>query len=137
MRSAASLPIPRDAPVISATFPDRAMVVLEGMGARVYAMQTVEVTFYTRRDCRLCDEAKRAIRSARLPIDLHEIDVDDDPNLSARFGEDVPVIYVAGREAFRHRVKRNEFEAYIRGAAIMSTLANEKCIPCRGGVPPL
>jgi 4a-hydroxytetrahydrobiopterin dehydratase len=100
-------------------------------------MQTIEVTFYTRRDCRLCDEAKRAIHSVRLPIDLHEIDVDGDPGLQARFGEDVPVIYVAGREAFRHRVKRNEFEAYIRGAAIMLTLANEKCVPCRGGVPPL
>jgi 4a-hydroxytetrahydrobiopterin dehydratase len=100
-------------------------------------MQTIEVTLYTRRDCHLCDEAKRAIKSAQVPIELHEIDVDGDAALRARFGEDVPVIYVAGREAFRHRVNGNDFEAYIRGAAIMSTLASEKCVPCRGGVAPL
>jgi 4a-hydroxytetrahydrobiopterin dehydratase len=112
---------------------------------RVYAMKTAEVTLYTRRDCPLCDTAKSAIRAAvqlhRLPVVLYECDVDLDPDLHARFTNDVPVIYVDGVEAFRHRVDAAEFASYIRncGGTGMSSpkLADDKCIPCRGGVPPL
>lgn len=68
----------------------------------------VEVTLYTREGCHLCDKAKAAIRAAeslyRLNIELREVDIDDDDELYARFTNDVPVIYVAGNEAFRHRV---------------------------------
>lgn len=68
----------------------------------------VEVTLYTREGCHLCDKAKAAIRTAeslyRLNIDLREVDIDDDDELHARFTNDVPVIYIGGHEAFRHRV---------------------------------
>jgi 4a-hydroxytetrahydrobiopterin dehydratase len=101
-----------------------------------------EVTLYTRRDCQLCDKAKAAIRAAeslhRLAIVLQEVDVDADPELHAKFTNEVPVIYVDGKEAFRHRVTPEELTTYIRGGARPpSALASEKCIPCRGGVPPL
>jgi 4a-hydroxytetrahydrobiopterin dehydratase len=102
----------------------------------------VEVTLYTREGCHLCDSAKAAIRAAeslyRLNIELREVDVDDDDDLHARFTNDVPVIYVAGNEAFRHRVDPRELAAVVRGGARPpSALANEKCVPCRGGVPAL
>jgi len=78
----------------------------------------VEVTLYTREGCHLCDQAKAAIRAAeslyRLNIDLREVDVDDDDELYARFTNDVPVIYVAGREAFRHRVDPAELAEVVR-----------------------
>jgi 4a-hydroxytetrahydrobiopterin dehydratase len=101
-----------------------------------------EVVLYTRKDCHLCDEAKASIRAAvslhRLPIDLREVDIDSDPDLRARYSDDVPVIVVNGVEAFRHRVRPEEFTAYVRGGARpASTLAAETCVPCRGGVPPL
>ena len=68
----------------------------------------VEVTLYTREGCHLCDNAKAAIRAAeslyRLNIHVREVDIDDDDELYARFTNDVPVIYIGGREAFRHRV---------------------------------
>lgn len=102
----------------------------------------VEVTLYTRADCPLCDQAKASIRAAeslyRLNIALQEVDVDDDAGLRERFTNDVPVIYVGGTEAFRHRVEPRELAEAIRGGARpASTLANEKCEPCHGGVPPL
>lgn len=102
----------------------------------------MDVILYTRKDCPLCDEAKSSIRAAaslhRLPITLREVDIDDDPDLRARYTDDVPVIHVDGVEAFRHHVTPEEFTAYVRGGArTPSTLANEKCLPCRGGVPPL
>ena len=101
-----------------------------------------EVTLYTRKDCRLCDEAKASIRAAeslhRLSITLREVDIDVDAALQARYTNDVPVIDVNGVEAFRHRVTPDQFTAYVRGGARpASSLASEACVPCRGGVPPL
>jgi|ERR1051325_5823691 4a-hydroxytetrahydrobiopterin dehydratase len=97
------------------------------------------VTLYTRRDCPLCEKAKRAIRDSGVSIHLEEVDIDRDPALQARYTDDVPVIVVGGVEAFRHRVDPQAFAAYIRGRRepMTTSLANEKCIPCRGGVPPL
>lgn len=47
--------------------------------------------------------------------DLHEVDVDADPSLKARFGWDVPLLFDGDREIFRHFpdlvVLRNWFAA--------------------------
>lgn len=112
--------------------------------ARVPTMNDrVEVTLYTRANCHLCDEAKAAIRAAeslyRLNVQLHTVDVDADPALRARFTNDVPVIFVRGSEAFRHRVDPRAFADLVRGGAgpAQSALASGKCEPCHGGVPKL
>jgi 4a-hydroxytetrahydrobiopterin dehydratase len=102
----------------------------------------VEVTLYTREGCHLCDSAKGAIRAAeslyRLNIELREVDVDGDDDLHARFSYDVQVIYVGGTEAFRLRVVPRELAVVVRGGARpRSSLANEKCVPCRGAIPAL
>lgn len=109
-------------------------------------MSGVEVTLYTRHNCALCEEAKSAIGEAAsrfgIRVTMREVDIDRDPALRAQFTNDVPVIYVNGREAFRHRVEPDEFAAYVRRSGAPSNiarshLADEKCVPCRGGVPPL
>jgi 4a-hydroxytetrahydrobiopterin dehydratase len=87
----------------------------------------MEVILYTRRDCPLCDEAKEAIRAAGLTA--QEVDIDRDPELERRFTNDVPVIYIDGAEAFRHRITSEQLAPF--------RLAGETCVPCRGGVPPL
>jgi hypothetical protein len=48
---------------------------------------------------------KQAIREAARGLDLRlrEIDVSDSVDLESRFGSDVPVLFVNGSEAFRHR----------------------------------
>jgi len=100
-----------------------------------------EVTFYTRRDCSLCDAAEAAVRAAmvlhRLPLTITPVDIDDDPTLQAKFTNDVPVIYIDGVEAFRHRVTADEVAAWIQKREPQRSLAEEKCIPCSGGVPAL
>ena len=73
------------------------------------------VTLYTRRNCPLCDKAKAAIRASGAAIVLEEIDIDRDPALQARFTNDVPVVFVEGKEAFRHRVTAEEFGKYVEG----------------------
>ena len=78
----------------------------------------VEVTLYTRHPCFLCDKAKASIRAAeslhRLAVELREVNIDVDPALRERFTNDVPVIYVNGVEAFRHRVSPQEFADYLK-----------------------
>ena len=75
----------------------------------------MQVTFYTRANCPLCDKAKAAIRSSGVDVELIEVDIDADPELHQRFTDDVPVIYIDGKEAFRHFVHPQAFAAYVRG----------------------
>lgn len=122
----------------------------------------VEVVLYTRQGCGLCDDAKWILeltaRNAQIEIALSEIDIDDDPQQRALFGDDVPVVFVAGEKAFEHRVDPDEFvhrlkrakkgaggllglfrrkESRKEGGEEMTGLSKETCVPCRDGVPPL
>src|SRR5215212_6494108 len=98
----------------------------------------VTVTLYTRANCPLCEKAKAAIQASGAAVQLTEIDIDLDETLRARYTDDVPVIHVNGQEAFRHSVEPAAFAAYVAQAAPQPrSLASERCIPCRGGVPPL
>lgn len=96
------------------------------------------VTLYTRRHCPLCDKAKAAIVASGVPVKIEEIDIDDDPELRRRYTDDVPVIVIDGVEAFCHRVEPDQFREFVATRRRRpGALAAEKCIPCRGGVPPL
>jgi glutaredoxin len=52
------------------------------------------VTLYTRKGCHLCDDAEALLR--RLGYEPAVIDVDSDPALQARYGDEVPVLAVEG-----------------------------------------
>ncbi len=73
----------------------------------------MEVTLYTRQNCPLCDEAKSVL--VRAGISPREVDIDLDPELLRRFNDDVPVIYVDGAEAFRHRVTGEQLRIVMSG----------------------
>ena len=77
-------------------------------------MAPVKVTFYTRRNCSLCEKAKAAIRGSGVAVELNEIDIDGDELLRDLYDEHVPVIFVEGKEAFRHFVHAEEFAEYVR-----------------------
>jgi glutaredoxin len=70
----------------------------------------VPVVLYTRRDCPLCEEAKRELARARTPLAVREVDVDGDEGLRAAYGERVPVIEIDGRVACEGRVAASEIE---------------------------
>ncbi|MFZ2490600.1 MAG: glutaredoxin family protein [Thermoanaerobaculia bacterium] len=80
----------------------------------------VEVVLYTRAACSLCEKALAAIHDATmrhgLSIALAEIDVDYDLDLLTRFNDHVPVVYIAGREAFRHHVDADAFAAAVHSS---------------------
>jgi glutaredoxin len=77
---------------------------------------SIQVTIYTRPGCSLCVKAKAAIEAAGVPdVVIEEVDIDDDADLRRRYTNDIPVILVNGREAFRHAVTPEVFAAYARG----------------------
>ncbi|GAA1442969.1 glutaredoxin family protein [Mycobacterium cookii] len=71
------------------------------------------VTFYSRVGCHLCDDARAVV--ARVCADLGEnfveVDVDSDPDLEDRFGEEVPVTFVDGRQHDFWRVDEGRLRA--------------------------
>jgi hypothetical protein len=70
----------------------------------------IELTLYTRNDCELCREMEDII-SAELPkfdARIQRIEIDGDPGLEARFGVEVPVLFVNDRKAFKYRCTSRE-----------------------------
>ena len=74
-------------------------------------MPTPQVTLYTRAACCLCDQAKQVLVAARgrAAFDYEEIDIDRHPQWLALYNEEVPVIAIDGRKAFKYRVGMDEF----------------------------
>jgi hypothetical protein len=46
--------------------------------------------------------------AAGIPLVLNEIDVDSAPELRERFGGEVPVLFIAGRKAFKYTVTQRD-----------------------------
>jgi len=72
--------------------------------------QRPRVTLYTRAGCCLCDDAKRVLDAARrrASFDLDEVDIDADPELRLLYNDEVPVIAINGRKAFKYQVTETE-----------------------------
>jgi glutaredoxin len=86
--------------------------------ARLAAADSLEVTLYTRPGCHLCDEAKAAItpllREFRVP--LREVNVDLDAELAEKYGWDIPVVFIGGHKAAKHRVDLAQFRRQLQEA---------------------
>ncbi len=70
-----------------------------------------QVTLYTRAGCCLCVDAKQVIAAARERVDFDyaEIDIDTDEKLVRLYNDEVPVIAINRRKAFKYKVNMNEF----------------------------
>jgi hypothetical protein len=78
------------------------------------------LTLLVRAYCHLCDEMREAIRpfAVEIGLTLHEIDVDTDPELEARWGELVPVLLAGNRELCHYRFDRAAVLRYLFDAKI-------------------
>jgi len=72
---------------------------------------SARVTFYTRAGCHLCEEAKAVLAAARrrAEFEIEEIDVDSDPGLRALYNDEVPVVAINGKKAFKYRLETGAF----------------------------
>ncbi len=70
-----------------------------------------QVLVYTRKGCHLCEIVKESIvkLARRGGFVWQEVDVDADEQLRRQFNDEVPVVFIDGRKAFKYRMDEQEF----------------------------
>ena len=73
--------------------------------------QLRNVIVYSRLGCHLCEVVKESLSklSRRGGFIWREIDVDTDNELRRQFNDEVPVVFIDGRKAFKYRMDEKEF----------------------------
>jgi glutaredoxin len=81
----------------------------------------MKVEIYSKPDCPLCEKAKRVLLEVqrRVPFQLCEVNIEDDARLLERYRLDIPVIFIDGQKAFKHRLEPIELERRLRRATGM------------------
>lgn len=76
-------------------------------------MRANRLVLYSKPGCHLCEEMKGVVAkvAAECGSELEEVDVSRHPDLLARYGEEIPVLFIAGRKAFKYRVTESELRA--------------------------
>ena len=74
-------------------------------------VDTREVVLYSRKGCHLCEIVKESLGklSRQASFQWREDDVNSDPELRRRFSDEVPVVFINGRKAFKYRMDEREF----------------------------
>jgi len=72
---------------------------------------THEVIVYSRKNCHLCEEVKTALHRLERHANFQwrEIDIDCDRELQRLYNEEVPVVFIDGRKAFKYTLDEREF----------------------------
>ena len=70
-----------------------------------------EVVVYSRKGCHLCEIVNETLvkLQRRGGFSWSEIDVDSDDELRRQFTDEVPVVFIDGRKAFKYRMDEREF----------------------------
>jgi glutaredoxin len=70
-----------------------------------------QVVVYSRKGCHLCEIVKETLDKLhrRGGFDWHEVDVDTDEELRRQFTDEVPVVFIDGRKAFKYRMDERDF----------------------------
>jgi len=78
--------------------------------------QVHEVVVYSRRGCHLCEIVKESLvkLERRGGFTWHEVDVDTDSEMRRLYTDEVPVVFIDGRKAFKYRMDEQEFLRKLR-----------------------
>ncbi len=70
-----------------------------------------DVVVYSRKDCHLCDVVKETLThaQAKAGFEWREVDIDADPELRRKYNDEVPVVFIDGRKAFKYRMSMDDF----------------------------
>ena len=78
---------------------------------------SARVTLYGKPGCHLCDDAREVVERvcADLGEEYAEVDITSDPELAARFAEEIPVTFVDGEQHDFWRVDAERLARALRG----------------------
>lgn len=67
--------------------------------------QPLQLELYGRPGCHLCDDLRVLCErlGGEFPLRLAEVNIETDPGLEARYGQEVPVLFIDGRKAVKFR----------------------------------
>ena len=70
-----------------------------------------EVVVYSRKGCHLCEIVKESLGKLERHANFRwrDIDVDSSPELRRQYRDEVPVVFINGRKAFKYRMDEREF----------------------------
>lgn len=70
-----------------------------------------EVVVYSRKGCHLCEIVKESLLKLqrRGGFTWREVDVDADESLRRQYSDEVPVVFIDGRKAFKYHMDEREF----------------------------
>src|SRR6266516_4493594 len=73
--------------------------------------QLRHVIVYSRKGCHLCEIVKESLTKLhkRGGFQWRDVDVDSDPDLRRQYNDQVPVVFINGRKAFKYRMDEQEF----------------------------
>lgn len=76
----------------------------------------MELTFYTRAGCPLCDKAMAAVHQSGFTArhTVRPVDIDSDPELFDLYKWEIPVLVLEGREILKGIVTTDRFLAKMR-----------------------
>jgi len=87
-------------------------------------MTKLLVQVYSEKDCNLCTDAKSIIDKVNkeIPFLYDEVEISKCDDLSRRYKENVPTIFINGKKAFKFKVDENEFRKQVRKELIKEGL---------------
>lgn len=76
-----------------------------------------DVIVYSREGCHLCEIVKETLArlQGKAEFQWREVDIDGDPELRQKYNEEVPVIFIDGRKAFKYRLEPDAFLRALKG----------------------
>jgi glutaredoxin len=71
----------------------------------------IEVVLYTKPGCCLCDTLKAQLAKLRAAqaFDLREVNILEDSAAYEKYKEEIPVVFINGRKAFKYHLDEREF----------------------------
>ncbi len=78
--------------------------------------QPLRLELYTRPGCHLCDDLKILCErlAGEFPIRLVEVNIETDPELRARYDQEIPILFVDGRKAVMYRTTEEALRRLFR-----------------------
>jgi len=69
------------------------------------------VELFGKPDCHLCEDAKCLLRTLQTMYEftLREINIAEHAALYIQYGEEIPVVFINGRKAFKYRIDSKQF----------------------------
>lgn len=85
----------------------------------------VRVEVYSQKGCPLCKKAKELINKigSEAPFSFKEVDIAASEDLFRKYKEDIPLVFINGKKAFKFKIDEVEFRKRLRIELIKSSLS--------------